>query len=175
MKKVTLTIKAQGVQIADHVSTYEADTLAKAVGFAIMGAHKNLTSQYVDPVIFVDDIQLTKTMVTAIKGNYWTFQETFAKIRENILPIYAMVDPAEREAYVRRVDVNGYFKSQKSFTTEQLASLAKEQLKKTQFALTINRQQAKAAVWTADEAKLLESHKALLAAKREAKKLAASK
>ena len=177
MKKVTLTIKAQGVQIADHVSIYEAETLAKAVGLAIMGAHQNLTSQYVDPAIYVDDIQLTKGMVSSIKGNYWTFQETFAKIRESILPIYAIIDSKEREEYVRRVDVNGYFKSQKSFTTEQLASIAKEQLKKTQFALTINRQQAKSAVWSADEQKLLDAHNAIKTAKRlaaaEAKKLAA--
>jgi hypothetical protein len=171
MKNVTVTIKAQGAVIADHVSTYQADTLPKAVGLAIMGAHENYTSQYVDPIILIDDIQLTKSMVNLIKGNYWTLQENFSKIRENLLPIYALQSEEEKVAYIRRVDVNGYFKTTKTFTNEQLASIAKEQLKKTQFALSIDRFQAKAAVWTEDQLKLKAQYTEVRKLERESKKL----
>lgn len=179
MKKVTVTIKATGAVIKDHVSIYEAETLAKAVGNAIMGAHDNYTSQYVDPIIFIDDIQLTKTMVNLITGNYWTLQENFGKIRENILPIYGMKSEAERVEYIRYADVNNYFKSQKKFSTEELASVAKEQLKKTTFAITVNKAMAKQAVWTPAQlelkAKFDAEKKALRLANAEAKKLAAAK
>jgi hypothetical protein len=172
MKKVTVTIKAQGAVIADHVSTYEADTIAKAVGLAIMGAHENYTSQYVDPAIFIDDIQLTKSMVKLVTGNYWTLQENFGKIRENLLPIYAFQSEAAKVEYIRRVDTNGYFKTQKDFTNEQLASVAKEQLKKTQFSLSLNRFQAKASVWSNEQLQLKAEFDAVKKLEREAKKLA---
>jgi hypothetical protein len=179
MKKVTLTIKATGAVITDHVSIYQAETLSKAVGNAILGAHDNYTSQYVDPIILIDDIQLTKTMVNLIKGNYWTLQENFEKIRENILPIYGMKSEAERVEYIRYADENGYFKSQKTFTTAEMASVAREQLKKTSFKITIQKEMAKQAVWTPEQAQLKAqwdaNKKALRLANAEAKKLAAAK
>ena len=151
MKKVTLTIKALGAVINDHVHIHEGETLSKAVGNAISGAHENCTKQYVDPIIFLDDIQLNESMVNLITGNYWTLQESFKKIVESILPIYAMKSEADRVEYIRYADVNNYFKSQKKFTLEELASVVKEQQKKAQFTVTINKAMAKSAVWTKDQ------------------------
>jgi transcriptional regulator NrdR family protein len=179
MKKVTLTIKAQGAVINDFVSIYEGAMLSKAVGNAISGAHENCTKQYVDPVIFIDDIQLTKSMVNLITGNYWTLQESFKKIVESILPIYAMKSESDRVEYIRYADVNNYFKSQKSFTPEELASVVKEQQKKAQFTVTINKAMAKSAVWTKDQlalkAKFDTANKELRLANKEAKQLNSSK
>lgn len=151
MKRVLATIKATGAVITDSAVWYEGETFKKAVGLAILGLHDQYTSQYVKPVMYIDSVQLTNTMCDLIRGNYWKLQENFEVIRENLLPLYAMKSEAEKIEYIRSVDVNGYFKTQKTFSNELLGSVVVEQLRKVKFAVTLNKLDAAKAVWTPEQ------------------------
>jgi hypothetical protein len=150
MKKATLTIKNVGsVIIAQHDATFEGETMVKAVGKALTGAWEKLTSQYDDPQVFINGIPLLPAQVKKLwKVSFIDFNLNFPVLRETLVGNFALLDASDRVDYIRHTDVNNYFKSQKSFTIEEAAAQAKEQLKKTKFGMSLVKDQAKSSVWT---------------------------
>ena len=147
MKNVTLSIRNTGsVIIADFTSNIEGKDLAQAVGKALMEAHATLTSQYDKPEVTIAGITLSDAEAKKVKANYWDFQLNFGVVRESILAQLAFVDAEAGVEYIRRTDRNNVYKNTKSFSVEQIAAQAKEQLRLTKDLTRWVKEDAKASV-----------------------------
>ena len=111
------------------VETFEAETLAKAIGLALKHVYDTITNQYDAPRIVVGDVVLTDAQAKKFKLNFMDFRIEFANIREHILAQLALSSEEAGVEYIRATDINGVFKNTKSFTTEQIAAQAKERLR----------------------------------------------
>lgn len=172
MKKAILNIHNEGsVIIAPYNETFEAETMPKAVGKAMTEAWTRLTRQYDNPVVSINGVTLLPAQVKKLWNvSFIDFNLNFSTVREALMATFALLDESDRVDYIRHTDVNGYFKSQKSFTIEEAAAQAKEQLRKTRFAMSLRKEQAKASVWTPDQLKALEAKQEAAKQKRIAAK-----
>jgi hypothetical protein len=147
MKNVTLSIRNMGsVIIADFTSNIEGKNIAQAVGNALMEAHTHITSQYDKPEVTIAGITLTDAEAKKVKANYWDFQLNFGVVRERLLAQLAFVDAEAGVEYMRRTDGNNVYKNTKSFSAEQIAAQAKEQLRLTKDLTRWVKEDAKASV-----------------------------
>lgn len=149
MKKVTLNIRNAGeITINPYSATFEADNLPKAVGQAIYDAHMKLAGnkQWDAPVITINDIELTSAEVKKVRGSFINFQVDFAMVRESILGQLAFTSEDAGVEYIRHTDRNKVYAKQKSFTTQQIAAQAKEQMRLTRDLTRWVKEDAKASV-----------------------------
>ena len=110
---------------------FEADNLKKAVGEAMMFATRTINTQYDAPKVTIADVLLTDAQAKKFKLSFWDFQVEFGNIREGIMAQLAFTSVEAGTQYIRDTDRNGVFSNQKTFTLEQIAAQAKEQLKLT--------------------------------------------
>ena len=137
MQKVSIVIendlsksKTQ-TYIAPITEVFEADTTKKAVGNAMLFAGRTITPQYDAPKVTIADVVLTDAHAKKFKLNFWDFQVEFGNIREGIMAQLAFTSEEAGVQYIRDTDRNGVFKNQKTFSNEQIAAQAKEQLRLT--------------------------------------------
>jgi predicted component of type VI protein secretion system len=116
--------------IAPITEIFEGETLKKAVGNAMLFAARTINSQYDAPRVVIADVVLTDAHAKKFKLNFWDFQVQFGNIREAIMAQLAFTSEDTMVEYMRNTDVNGIFKNVKSFSPEQVAAQAKQQLSK---------------------------------------------
>lgn len=149
MQKATLSIRNEGeITIAPYDSTFEADTLIKAVGKAIYEAHMKLqgNKQWDAPVVVINGITLSNAETKKVRGSFVSFQLDFASVRESVIAQLAFTSEEAGVEYIRHTDRNGVYKNVKSFTTQQIAAQAKEQLRLTRDLTRWVKEDAKASV-----------------------------
>ena len=173
MKQITLSVINKGTTlIAPFSETYGSESMPKAVGKAMTEAWTRLTKQYDAPEVTIGGMTLTDAQVKKLwKVSFLDFNVNFPVLRETIIATLALVNEADRVDYIRHTDITGHFKGTKSFTLEQVAVQAKQQLKKTRFATTLAKEDAKMSVWTPAQLQALEYKQEAAKQKRiEAKK-----
>ena len=132
MKQVSLSISNSGsVIIASFSTTIEGKDLPQAIGRALMECNTHLTKQYDAPVVVINDVELSSAEVKKVQGSFWDFQLNFGIVRESILAQLAFTSEETMTEYIRHTDRNGLYKNVKSFTVQQVAAQAKEQLRLT--------------------------------------------
>ena len=134
MQKATLSIRNEGeITIAPYDSTFEAETMIKSIGEAILEAHRKLhgNRQWDAPVITINGITLSNAETKKVRGSFVDFKLDFASVRESVIAQLAFTNEAAGVEYMRHTDRNGVYKNVKSFTTQQIAAQAKEQLRLT--------------------------------------------
>lgn len=147
MKQVTLSINNSGsVIIAPYTATFEGKDFAQAIGRALMDANVKLTKQYDAPVVVINDVELTSAEVKKIKCSFWDFQLNFGVVRESILAQLAFTSEESMKEYMRHTDRNGVYKNVNSFSVQQVAAQAKEQLRLTRDLTRWVKEDAKASV-----------------------------
>ena len=149
MKSAILNIRNEGeITINPHTATFEADTLPKAIGKALYDAHMKLSSnkQWDAPVITINEVVLTSAEVKKVRGTFISFQMDFGVVRESVLAQLAFTSEDAGKEYMKHTDRNGVYKNVKSFTTQQIAAQAKEQLRLTRDLTRWVKEDAKASV-----------------------------
>jgi hypothetical protein len=147
--KATLNIINNGtIVIAPYTFEAEGKDLAQAVGKALYECHMKLSGnkQWDDPIVSINEVQLTEQQVKKVRSSFINFQLDFGVVRENVLAQLAFTSEEAGVSYIRHTDRNGIFKKQKSFTPQQIAAQAKEQLKLTRFVTSLVKEDAKASV-----------------------------
>lgn len=172
MKQVTLSIINSGsVVIAPFTATLEGKDLAQAIGKALMQCNQTLTKQYDSPVVVINGVELTSAEVKKVQGSFWDFQLNFGIVRESILAQSAFESTETMTEYMRHTDRNGVYKNTKSFSVQQVAAQAKEQIRLTKDLTRWVKEDAKASVVTQE---VQERRLALAEASRQ-KRIAAKK
>ena len=161
MTKVTLTISSVSVIIKPINETFEAETFKSALGLALRHAHKEMTDQYVDPVIIINGISLDEVYVKAIRGgkakkdvySYMNFQLGFEKLRSEIMTYFAFQSQQSMIEFVRATDKNGHYDSVKdsAITPEITAAQAKAVLGKVKDRITYIKADAELSVMTSED------------------------
>lgn len=175
MQKVSITIendlsKSKSQTIIESITeTFEGETLKKAVGNAMLFAARTINSQYDAPKVVIADVVLTDAHAKKFKLNFWDFQVQFGNIREAIMAQLAFTSEETKVEYMRNTDINGVFKNVKSFSNEQVAAQAKQQLSKVRDITRFILEDAKNSV--VDER--LEERRRLVAEAAKAKRIAA--
>jgi hypothetical protein len=147
MKQVTLSISNSGsVIIAPFSNTIEGKDLPQAIGRALMECNTHLTKQYDAPVVVINDVELSSAEVKKVQGSFWDFQLNFGMVRESILAQLAFTSEETMTEYIRHTDRNGLYKNVKSFTVQQVAAQAKEQLRLTRDLTRWVKEDAKSSV-----------------------------
>ena len=147
MKQVTLSIINSGsVIIAPYTATFEGKDLAQSIGKALMDANVKLTKQYDAPVVVINNVELTSAEVKKVQSSFWDFQLNFGIVRESILAQSAFNSEESMTEYMRHTDRNGVYKNVKSFSVQQVAAQAKEQLRLTRDLTRWVKEDAKASV-----------------------------
>lgn len=153
MKKAILNIKNEGdVIIAPYTATFEADSLPKAIGKALYDVHMKLNGnkQWDAPVVIINEVQLSSAEVKKVRASFVNFQMDFGVVRESILAQLAFTSEDAGVEYIRHTDRNGVYSKVKSFTTQQIAAQAKEQLRLTRDLTRWVKEDAKASVVPAE-------------------------
>lgn len=147
MKQVTLSISNSGsVVIAPFTATLEGKDLAQAIGKALMQCNQTLTKQYDSPIVVINGVELTNAEVKKVQGSFWDFQLNFGIVRESILAQSAFESTESMTEYMRHTDRNGVYKNVKSFSVQQVAAQAKEQIRLTKDLTRWVKEDAKASV-----------------------------
>lgn len=147
MKSVTLSISNSGSVIIEAFSTtIEGKDLAQAIGKALMATNVKLTNQYDKALVVINGVQLTDAEVKKVNTNFWDFQLNFGIVRESILAQSAFESTETMTEYMRHTDRNGVYKNTKSFTAQQVAAQAKEQIRLTRDLTRWVKEDAKASV-----------------------------
>lgn len=147
MKQVTISIINSGsVIIAPYTATFEGKDLAQSIGKALMDANVKLTKQYDAPVVVINNVELTSAEVKKVQSSFWDFQLNFGIVRESILAQSAFNSEESMTEYMRHTDRNGVYKNVKSFSVQQVAAQAKEQLRLTRDLTRWVKEDAKASV-----------------------------
>jgi hypothetical protein len=146
--KVTLSIinNSASVIIAPFSTSIEGKDLAQAIGKALMECNTHLTKQYDAPVVVINDVELSSAEVKKVKGSFWDFQLNFGIVRESILAQLAFTSEEAMTEYIRKTDRNGVYKNTKSFSVQQVAAQAKEQLRLTRDLTRWVKEDAKSSV-----------------------------
>lgn len=161
MKKVTLTISSTSVLIKPIKETFEAESFKSALGLAMRHAHKEMTDQYVDPVVIINGISLDEVYVKALRGgkakkdvySYMNFQLGFEQLRSEIMTYFAFQDQQSMVDFVRSTDKNGHYSSVKdnAITAEITAAQAKVVLSKVKDRVTYIKADAELSAMTSED------------------------
>jgi hypothetical protein len=174
MQKVSITIvndleksKSQ-THIGEITETFEGADLKKAVGNAMLFAARTINAQYDAPAVCIAGVTLTDAQAKKFKLNFWDFQVEFGNLREAIMAQLAFTSEEAGVEYMRATDRNGIFTGTKTFSTEQIAAQAKEQLRLTRDITRWVKQDAVDSVVPAE----IHAHRARLAEQSKIKRLA---
>jgi len=157
--KAILNIKNAGeITINPYDFEIEGKDLAQAVGKCLYEAHMKLSGnkQWDAPVVTINGVELTDAQVKKIRSTFINFQLDFGVLRETVIAQLAFMSDEAGVSYMRHTDRNGYFAKQKTFTAQQIAAQAKEQLKLTRFVTSLVKEDAKASVWTPEVAQAMQ-------------------
>lgn len=157
--KAILNIRNNGT-VTINPYTFEATgkDLAQAVGKALYEAHMKLSGnkQWDAPIVSINEVELTDAQVKKVRGSFINFQLDFGVVREAVLAQLAFTSEEAGVSYIRHTDRNGIFAKQKTFTAQQIAAQAKEQLKLTRFVTSLVKEDAKASVYPPEVAKAMQ-------------------
>lgn len=157
--KATLNIRNNGeITINPYDFEVEGKDLAQAVGKALYEAHMKLSGnkQWDSPIVTINGVELTDAQVKKVRASFLNFQVEFGVVRENVLASLAFSSEEAGVQYIRHTDRNGIFAKQKSFTAQQIAAQAKEQLRLTRFVTSLVKEDAKASVYPPEVAKAMQ-------------------
>jgi hypothetical protein len=157
--KATLNIRNAGeITINPYDFEVEGKDLAQSVGKALYEAHMKLSGnkQWDAPVVSINGVELTNAQVQAVRASFINFQLKFGLVRENVLAQLAFTSEEAGVSYIRHTDRNGIFEKQKSFTAQQIAAQAKEQLRLTRFVTSLVVEDAKASVYPPEVAQAMQ-------------------
>jgi hypothetical protein len=152
MKKVTLTIKSGSATLKPKEVIYEAETMVKAVGLALKGAYDEWNDQYPNPKIFINDTLVNEKMG---KGNVafitqrktLNYQLNFEVMRTTCMELFIITEQ-DGVDFIRAVDKNGHFKSQKKFEQDEVAAVMIQAQSKAKFIKSCKVLDAKASLWS---------------------------
>lgn len=156
--KATLNIQNDGTVIINpYTFEVEGKDLAQAVGKCLYEAHMKLSGnkQWDDPIVTINGVELTDAQVKKVRASFINFQLDFGTVRESVLADLAFTSEEAGVSYIRHTDRNGIFAKQKSFTAQQIAAQAKEQLRLTRFVTSLVKEDAKASVIPEEMGKLM--------------------
>lgn len=157
--KATLNITNAGeISINPLKVEFEGKDLAQAVGKALYEAHMKLSGnkQWDAPVVTINEVELTDAQVKKVRSSFINFHMDFGVVRENVLAQLAFTSEEAGVSYIRHTDRNGIFAKQKTFTAQQIAAQAKEQLKLTRFVTSLVKEDAKASVYPPEVAQAMQ-------------------
>jgi len=149
MKQAILNIRNVGdVIISPYTATFEADNLPKAIGKALYDVHMKLSGnkQWDAPIVTINDIELTNAEVKKVRASFVNFQLDFGVVRESLLAQLAFTSTDAGVEYMRHTDRNLVFKNRTSFSDQQIAAQAKEQIRLTRELTRWVKEDAKASV-----------------------------
>jgi hypothetical protein len=115
-----LEVVAEGKDMAQSIGKlmYELGEICRAGGIKVPG-------------ISINGVELTPAQAAKFKKSFIDFRFEFPAIREMLLANLAFASDETKTEYIRRTDRNGVFTKQKTFTEQQVAAQAKEQLRLT--------------------------------------------
>jgi hypothetical protein len=157
--KATLSIINNGsVTINPYSYEVAGKDLAQAVGKALYEAHMKLSGnrQWDNPIVSINEVELTDAQVKKVRSSFINFQLDFGVVRENVLAQLAFTSEEAGVSYIRHTDRNGIFAKQKTFTAQQIAAQAKEQIKLTRFVTSLVKEDAKASVYPPEVAQAMQ-------------------
>ena len=157
--KATLNIQNAGtITINPYTFEVTGKDLAQAVGKALYEAHMKLSGnkQWDAPVVTINEVELTEAQVKKVRSSFINFQLDFGVVREAVLAQLAFTSEEAGVSYIRHTDRNGIFAKQKTFTAQQIAAQAKEQLKLTRFVTSLVKEDAKASVYPPEVAQAMQ-------------------
>lgn len=149
---VTIENQSENTYIAPIVENFENENLIKNLGYAITFVWQTLNKQYDNPIVKINGIQIENRLIKLMhKKDFLTFRANFPLIREQIAPMFAILQKDVRKEYITHIDTNKILSSQNNFSSTEIAIFAKEQIKKTKFAVSLFKEDAKSSIWTAKE------------------------
>lgn len=103
----------------------EGTDLMRVIGKALSLAADALTKQHDAPIVKVNGLTLAEKDIKVLKmkkRDFFKFRENFNVVQNTVAAILMSTSVDLQEQYIRKTDINGYYKGTKSFTQEQFDS-----------------------------------------------------
>ena len=123
----------------------EAPDYMRAVGKALSIAADALTKQHDAPIILIDGISLTDAQIKVLKmkkRDFFKYHENFNVVQNTIAGILMSASIELQAEYIRKTDVNDYYKNTKVFTEQQFHSQVVAFSRATKFAVKFAKEDA---------------------------------